>query len=212
MATSTWDAWYDDVATEVHGAPLALVNHHIKRAAIEFCKRSWAWVVDQGPISVASGANEYDWEPPTNTQIARVIQAWLDKRPLTPKTRGELSQMFGDYMRVTGPAQFFIQDVPKSFVLVPKPNSSSSDGVTAKVAIAPTITATGVDSLMFDRYHDAITKGALARLMLLSKKPWSDSDHGTRMMSEFNEEIAETKTQVIRSYSGARLRGHAQFF
>jgi hypothetical protein len=212
MATSTWSAWDDEVATRVHGARLTFIRHQVKLAAIDFCKRAWPWIVDQGPISIAATQNEYDWEPPANTQIVRVLQAWLDKRPIYPKTRNELSDLYGDYMRADGPTQYYIQDTPNSFILVPRPNSTSSDGVTAKVAIAPKRSATGLDSKIFDRYHDEIADGAVARLLVMSKKPWTDMNLGAAMTSKFDDVISAAKTEIIRSFAGARLRNRAQFY
>jgi hypothetical protein len=212
MATSVWSAWDDDLLPEMPGALATLVRHHVKLAAIEFCNRAWVWVVDQGPISVAAGANEYAWEPPADTEVARIRVAWLDKKPLAPKTRNELSALYGDYMRAQGPVAHFVQDVPSKLILVPKPTSSSADGITAKIAVKPTRSAAGLDSEIFNRYFDEIARGAKARLFGMAKKPWSDPARAMDLREVFEQDIANAKLEVTRSFAGARLRGVAQFF
>lgn len=212
MATTTWDAWDDDVLPDVPGVTAPFARHQVKLAAIEFCKRAWVWLVDQGPISIAATQNDYDWEAPTGTDVARALQVWLEKRRLLPKTRNELSAIFGDYMRAEGPAQYFVADVPTKLIIVPRPNNTSFYGVTAKVAIAPKRSATGMDSTVYDRYFDDIAKGAKARLLVMARKPWTDAARGLDLRQEFEDAMASAKTDVIRSYAGARLRNRAQFF
>ena len=211
MAT-TWDAWDDHVMPEIPGVSPNLVRHHVKLAAIQFCADSWVWIVDQGPIPVSAQQNTYDWEPPAQADPVHVLQCWLDKHPLIPKTRNELSDIFGDYMRALGPARFFIQDFPNQLIMVPTPNSSSIDGITAKLAVHPSLDATGIDDRIFDVFFDEIAIGAKARLMAMSRKPWSDPTQAQVLNEKFEQAIATAKRDVIRSYAGARLRVRGQFF
>jgi len=145
--------------------------------------------------------------------VARVQQVWLDKKPLLPKTRNELSDLYGDYMRADGPPVYFVQDTPGKLIVVPTPTGpSSGDGLTAKVVIAPTRAAVGIETEIFNRYHDQISRGAKARLFGIAKKPWTDFDKSIEQKAMFEDAISEAKTNVIRSYAGARLRNRAQFY
>lgn len=217
MANTTWDAWDDDVLSEVPGSLAGFVRFHVKLAAIDFCKRSWVWLVDQGPTPIVAGTAIYPWGAPValpaNTAVARVLQAWNDGITLLPKTRNELSNLYGDYKAATGPVIYFIQDLPSKLILVPNPTSASATtGITAKVAITPLRAATGLDSEIFDRYFDSIAKGAKARLLVMGKKPWTDVPRGQALQAEFEDAIASAKTDVIRSYASTRLRVRANFF
>lgn len=214
MPTTTWDALDDDVLPEIPGALPAFVRNHVKLAAIEFCKRAWVWLNDQGPIPVLAGTAKYSWTGlPDNTAVARVLQAWLDKKKLTPKTRNELSCIYGDYTRATGGGLYIVADLPSSVIIVPNPTSASTDtGLTAKVAIAPTRAAAGVDTEVFERYFDSIAMGAKARLLVMSRKPWTDVPRGQQLRNDFELAIAVAKTDVLRSYAGARLRVRGQYF
>lgn len=213
MSETAWTSWFDEVMPELPGAPpSALVKHAIRNAAIEFCTRSWVWVLDQGPIPVVANLNEYDWQPPSNTEVARILVAWLEKKPLTPKTRNELSAMYGDYMRATGTPVYFIQDVPSKLIVVPKPTANITDGVTAKIAVKPKRAATGLDSVIFERWADDIANGAKARLMRMPKKPWTSAANASDYEAKFEDAIATAKLEMTRSFAGARLRVKPNFF
>lgn len=212
MAT-TWDAWDDDVLSEIPGALPAYVRNEVMLTAIDFCSRAWVWLNDQGPIAVVAGTAGYPWVPPANTYVAHILNAWLDKKRLTPKTRNELSDLYGDYMRVDGPAVYFIQDLPSKLILVPKPTSASTDtGITAKIALAPSLSAPSMDDEIASLYFDEIAKGAKARLLLMARKPWTDVGRGQSLQDGFEDDIASAKTDMIRSHAGARLRARAHFF
>jgi len=218
MAT-TWDAWDDDVISEVPGALPEFVRNSVMLSAIDFCSDSWVWLVDQGPIVVVAGTALYPWVPPATSDVVHVLQAWLDKKQLVPKTRNELSEMYGDYMRFDGAAMYFIQDVPSALILVPKPTSSSAiavpqvDGITAKIAVCPTLGAAsfGSDEIA-SHYFEEIGRGAKARLLVMARKPWTDVTRGQDLQAQFDDDIATAKTAVIRSYAGARIRVRAHFF
>ena len=213
MPTTIWSVWDDDILTDIPGAKQEFVRHHLKLAAIEFCKLAWVWLIDQAVIPVVAGTNSYSWTSmPAGTAVARVLQVWIEKRQIFPKTRNELSDIYGDYMRAEGPSRYFIADLPSKIILVPKPSSDIADGITAKFAVAPTRAATGVETEIFDRYFDAISKGAKARIFGIKRKPWTDMDKATEQRVLFEDAISEAKTNVIRSFAGARLRNRAQFF
>lgn len=213
MPTSIWSAWNDDVLTDIPGATQGFVQHHIKLAAIEFCKMSWVWLFDQAVIPVVAGTASYPWSGmPANTAVARVLQVWIDKKQIFPKTRNELSDRYGDYMQAEGPSAYFIADLPSKIILVPKPSSAITNGITAKLAIAPNRAAAGIETELFERYFDAVSQGTKARIFGIKRKPWTDMDKSLEQRALFEAAIAEAKTTVIRSYAGARLRNRAQFY
>ena len=211
MATSAWSDWDDDVLPELPGVQQAMARHHVKLAAIEFCRRSWAWIIDQGPIPVSANVAEYDWNRPANTDVARVIVAWLEGRRVESLTRKELSARFGDYKNLSGSPEYYLQDSPNKLILVPKPNSTIMAGVTAVTALQPKRAATGLETTIRERWGDVIAAGAKYRLMRMPKKPWTDKDIAAVYRQEFEDGIAQAKLEVTRSFSGARMRVRPQF-
>lgn len=215
MPTTLFTAWYDEVVPEMVGSPpLALVLNAIRNAAIEFCDRAWVWRIDQGPMAIAPGASTYDWEPPANTVVCRPLQVWIDKRRLEAKGAGELSELYGDFMQMDGAPRYFVQDRPDQLIIVPRPASMLpyGGGITAKVAIKPKRTATGLDSFIHERYLDAITHGAKFRLFIMRKKPWTDTGAAADQKTLFDAAVNKAKLDAEKGFAGARMRVKPQFF
>ena len=211
MATSAFTLWYDEVLPEIPGVLQTMALNHIRRAAIEFCERSQAWVVDQAAISVVAEQSSYAWTPPTNTEVVKPRAVWLEKIELPAKTPGECSAIYGDYMQATGSPKCFTQDEPATFILVPQPTAAITDGITAKLAIKPTPSATGIDTIIFNRYYDGIAAGAKWRLLKMPKKPWTDKEAAAEYKATFDAAIAKALLETSKSFAGARGRVRAQY-
>lgn len=213
MADTAFTTWYDDVLPELAGAVAqSMVLHAIRQAARDFCMRSFVWRVDQGPMAVAANANEYDWEPPTNTEAVRPMQVWLEKRPLVAKTANELSEMYGDFMRKDGAPQYFVSDRPDKLVIVPKPTGIYTDGLTAKLAIMPSPAATGMETIYATRYRDAIAAGAKARIFRMPRKPWTDKQAASDYQAMFDAAVNTAQLEASRGFGGARARTRPFYF
>lgn len=213
MAETAFTTLYDEVVPELTGAvALPLVLNAIRQAARDFCMRSFVWRVDQGPMAVAQNANEYDWEPPTNTEAVRPMQVWLEKRPLTPRTANELSEMFGDFMRAEGTPSYFVADRPDKLVIVPKPTGVYTTGITAKLAVMPSQAATGMETIYATRYRDAIGYGAKARLFRMPRKPWTDKQAASDYQAMFDAAVNTAQLEASRGFGGARARVRPMYF
>lgn len=213
MAT-TWDAWDDDLLSDLPGCTPAYLHHQLVLAAIDFFDRSWAWIFQQTSIPVVAGTPSYAWTPPANTGVTHALHAWLGNSVLTPKTRNELTALYGAYLKKTGASAYFIRDVPSKITLIPNPTSDAAnpDGITGTLALVPLLSAPSMDAELADYYFDEIGMGAKARLLVQPRKPWTDVARGAAMREEFEQAAARAKVNVIKSYSSARTRVRAQFF
>lgn len=213
MAT-LYTSWYDEILPEVPGVLQALALNAIKQAVIEFFDRSWVWIGDQAAIPIVALTNEYAYTPAVDTEVARALKIWVNKLPLTPKTMGELSDFYGDYMVVEGAPEFFIQDRPDKLILVPKPTSVPTIGITGKVALKPTQAAAQIiaaGDVYANKHREAIAIGAKARLFRIPKKPWTDTSQASDLAAKFDAKIAEAKLDSARGLAGARHRGRTSF-
>lgn len=214
MANTTWDTFYDHVLPEVPGVLQAFAAHQIKLAVIDFCNRSLCWVVDDGPTPLAAKVNVYDWSPPALAEVIKPMQVWVNKLPIDPKPPSDLSGFYGDFMQTEGAPRYYLAENPTQLIVVPKPISTSSlvQGITAKLAVKPTLAATGIDTLIFNQHYDAMAMGAKSRLMLMPKKPWSNAETGVYYRDKFDEAIPKARIAIRRGLSGAKLRARPAFF
>ncbi|MGH9931419.1 MAG: hypothetical protein ACREA9_19605, partial [Pyrinomonadaceae bacterium] len=174
MSNKIWSDFFDNVLPEVPGCPQAYATHQIRRSAIDFCGRSYAWLVDMTPISSGVNVPTYDFEIPTETEQVRVEDMWYNGVRLLPKSPDELSIIYRNWPIEVGTPLYYLQPTPDTFTLVPMPDTAIAGAVTAKISVKPTIDGTGIDPEVFSTWFDVIADGAKARIMATGKKPYTD--------------------------------------
>lgn len=211
MSTTAWSAWYDEVLADLPGCPRSLAQHHIRRAAITFCELSFCWQQTLDPMDVDAGEPEYPYELPPSARVVRPEQVWYDGRPLEPQTLAELAERYESWTTVSGTPRYFVQDNPEILRLVPIPEAALANGLVCRVSLAPTGTATGLPSWLFNRYHDAIAHGAKARLFAMQKKPWSDAGLAAYHKGQFDQLAGGAQLQAGKGYTRAPQRTKPYF-
>ena len=175
MATTLFAALLPQILVEVPGVSDPLGEQVLRNAAIEFCERTWVWRVDQEPLPAEAGIADYELELPDNTALVKVLDVWFNGDRLTPVGPDQLADEYGDWATQTGTPRFYTQESPAAVILlVPKPEVADADAITAKLAVRPSRTATGMDADVLDKYFEAIACGAKAHLFSMANKPWSD--------------------------------------
>ena len=74
------------------------------------------------------------------------------------------------------------------------------------VALKPSASAAGIDERLFNEYREAIIHGALARLMLSPRKPYTHTQLAQYHQQQFLIETAIAGTRAARSFTRAPLR------
>lgn len=212
MSTTLFTAWYDEVLPEVPGCPQPVALNAIRNAAIEFCRRSWVWRVSLDTMPVYAEVPDYELEPPTKTKVAKILQVWFQGREIYPKAPDELNRLYARWPAETGTPKWFVQRDPEILLLVPMPLTSIEDAVEAEVAIAPSRASTGIDSAIYEKYLDAITHGALARLFRSKSKPWTDTVLAADRTNQFDAAIGLAKVDAVKGHGRSRLRVKPYFF
>jgi len=213
VATTAWSAFLPDVLPHVAGVSDPLAEGEIRKAAIEFCHKSLAWTHMHDPVTVAARVNPYDYSKPSGTQVVEPLQVWLEERKVIEfKTPAELSELYGDWRKAEGTPQFITQERPSQFYLVPTPTMTLANGLTLRVALKPSRSASGVDSMIHEEYAEVIANGAIARLLAIPGKPWTNLSLASARGEIFNADINKVRHRVRRGYAPAKPRVPAQFF
>ncbi len=186
-----------------------MVEHATRRAAQEFFRRSSVWKED---VSIALVADQplYPIVTSTGTVPVLVVSASIADRDVDPTRRDEdMIGMFGPAWReVKGAPVDLLQTSPDSVRMFPMP-AASGESLIASVSVTPSDDATGIPDALAIRYRDAIAAGALARMMLSAKKPWSDDARGTMYLNKFEAGIGKAQsdraTGFGRGRAGSRL-------
>lgn len=209
---TTWDEFLDEVLPSVPGCSQAMAIYAIRNAAIDFCHRSLAWIYNPEAIDVVADQMAYPFVPPTDAVVVKVLQAWHDGDELVPATPDDLNGLYRNWRTVTGTPLYSTQDDERNLLLVPTPDAGLVDGLTMRVALKPTISASGIEFRIYEEYRTAIAAGALSKLMMMPKKPYSDPELAAFHLNVFEEKIVDVRNKVLRGYGRARQRNKPHFF
>ena len=197
-----WSDLYDLIMPDLPGCPFAAVNNALRQSSIVFCAQSLAWKDEHPPVAVAAGTAEYAFIPPVGAAVHAVTHAAFNGKEISPHT-GELDIPARDWRNQTGKPQYVLGG-DTSLRLVPEPDTAGV--LTMIVALKPSASATGIDERLFNEYRDAIIHGALARLMLSPRKPYTNTQLAQYHQQQFLIGTAAAGTRAARSFTRSPLR------
>lgn len=209
-----WSSWFDEVLPDVPGCSAALAANAIRNATIQFCEEARVLVVDHPLMSAVANQPSYTWAPGAGLKVVRAEQVWFLGRELPPITSDDLETRYASWTTESGLPEFHLQDQIEALRLVPYPLEAATDAIRARVSVRPSRAAAGVDDTVRERYLEEIARGAKARLMLMSRKPWTDQNLGAAMMGQFEDDIAKARLAAFKGWSRARNnsnRGYRRF-
>ena len=199
MAIVPYTQWLPYVQVNVPDCPKALIVEAIRQKVIEFCQRSLFLRQELDGFYTVADDNEYDLSPPVDNNIAQLLMLKVNKRELEPKTQDDLEEIYQEWRDQSGEPSYFFLKNTYTAILVPKPMGVYP--VRILVALKPTQAAQGVDESIFEEYKDAIKHGALAYLMLMAEKTWSNPNMSAFYQSQFDAAIQESKMRAEQGYA-----------
>jgi hypothetical protein len=197
-----WSDFYDLVVPDLPGCPFLMIDNALRQAAIAFCEQSLAWSYQHPDVSVVAATAVYAFVPPSGAVVHAITYAEFADTAIECKA-GESGITIDDWRNQTGTPTYVLGGAT-SATLVPTPDVAGTLAMT--VALKPSPTATGIDDAMFNEYRDAIIHGALARLMLSPKKPYSNPSLATYHQQQFTILTGQAGMRQARNYTRAPLQ------
>tara|TARA_Y100000114_G_scaffold156536_1_gene184017 strand:- start:375 stop:1049 length:675 start_codon:yes stop_codon:yes gene_type:complete len=183
-----------EVLPYVPMCPDTLVEQNIRAAAIEFCERSKAYILDMDPFTTISGVYEYDFEIPSGTEVHQILYMTEDGNDMDPISPRSLELNYPDWRDRTGNPHVYLQKTPTTFWVVPVPSGSRQ--VIVSVALKPSRTSNNIDTTISNQYRDAIIYGALYRLLRMPSREWTDVNAAREYLAQFNMEITQAELRA----------------
>lgn len=179
-----------NIQAEIPEVPTFIASHQLLRAIREFCEETRAWRVDVVlAVVAATPVVALTTLLPTDTELVDIITIKnVDGgEPLEPRTMSWLDTNISDWRTQTEiDARWYLREAAGSLRLVPFPSSTISGKYFVRVAIKPILAdATTVDDIILSRYDEVLTSGALARLYMTPRKPWTDLNLGQYHRAKF---------------------------
>lgn len=206
-----WSAFYPDVLPELPGAPLLLVDHWLRNAAIEFCERSKAHVVDLVAMNAVANQMAYTLVPLAETEIVEIKAAWFSGNKLAPKGHTFLEDKYGDWTAAVGTPEYITQQASDVALLVPAPAASASGSIKIKAVARPAIAATGIHDWLFQQYRQALVAGCKAKMMAMDKVSWSSPDRVEYYLGQFEAAIDKATSAANSGFGKERPRYSGAF-
>lgn len=215
MALVPYTDWYNDVLPDVPGCPEAMALDAIRDAAIVFCERTKVHKVDLDPITLQASTPTTSFVVPASTpqtRVARIEQALYGTTPLDFKDADWLAVNLERTWRTkTGTPQYITQDDEESFRVVPYLTAIATVDLDLFVSLKPTQASTDIEARLWREYREVIAAGALARLMLSPKKPYTNTVLAAVNNDMFEGAIARITRKVFKGHVRSRQRVKAHF-
>lgn len=197
-----WNAFFDLLAPDVPGCPQAAQVNALRQSAIEFCEQSLAWKYEPADIPVLVGVAKYLLEAPGGAVVHAVTYAEFNDLQIETRVM-ERDINAWDLRHKTGTPEYVLGG-PIYVTLVPTPDLEGTLKLT--VVLKPAPSADGIDENLFNEYREAIVHGALGKLMLSPKKPYTDGASANYHKQMFLIKTAQAGVREARSYNRAPLQ------
>lgn len=183
-----------------------VTEHAIKRAVIQFCNDSWIWNYLADPMDVNIGEPTYDLEPLPGTDITTVISVAYDTVPMQNKPIDWLNSTIPAWRTTRLTPKYFTQVNTDQIILAPVPESTIPGGLSIILALQPDQRSSGFPKWIYSQYVYSIAQGAIAYLMLMPDKAWSNPQLGVAYMQKFESAIADARGDAAASLGRAPVR------
>jgi hypothetical protein len=166
-------------------APLPLVEAQLRRAAVDLCRRTHAWVGDVTPIVAQAGQARHELVA-TDSQ-ARVFEpyrVWWNDQHLKFIPLAQMRRYGEHWPSQTGEVEAFTAIDEGSITLFKSPSSAGQ--IKAMGALTPSIDSAGVPDWLGEKFFDTIVAGAKARLLGMAEASWYNPEAAMKYAAIFD--------------------------
>ena len=205
----TWPTFHPYVLPETPGVPEPIMDHVLRKSAIEFCEETALHVIDIPAIDVLADTARYALTPGDESlDIVAVKFAWFKDAPLpfiSQETLNALRNCYWPAETATAPRGFTQQD-QSTLILYPIPTESAAGGLKLKLIVRPSLSSAGVADWIGNRFIQEIAFGALAMLCGMVGKPWSNPEAEAKYRVQFEAAKTRATIDAYRSFTRSALQ------
>lgn len=188
-----WESFYPYVQPSVPGCPEITIQAYLREAAAQFCEFSEVWRFDIDEDFTSKSTSDYEIDVPTGAALTNILDLYLDGSPLVRVSdkHYSASPAFG----LGRPARYALyQEAQVRFY--PTPDTKYSfQGIGV---LKPSLTSTGVEDFIFETHHQVISAGALAKLMIIPGKEWSNPELASFYSAQFRKMTDDANARDTR--------------
>lgn len=185
---ASFDDLYDFVLPYLPGAEPGVVDLHINRALREFLTRTTVWR-EVFEFTTAAAASTYQLEP-TQGRVSSILSVEIDGTParvLPEERRGNPAP---------GRATHWYGLVPSLLNLYPTPAGEQAVRVEAALTLPLDGSVREFPTEVFQEHGESLAAGAIASMMQMPGKPWSQRDAAVTYGRAFGSAIRDTRAKL----------------
>lgn len=193
-----------DVRVEIPEIPSFVAERQLLRATREFTEQTRSWRVNIQLSTVTTVATtDLTSLLPSDTELVDIISVKNSdgSAPPEPRTFIWLDENVSDWRTQEAlDAKWYVLEGNSTIRLVPTPSTTIADKYFIRVAVKPLLTATAIDDVVANKYDELLIHGALAKLFLIPRKPWTDANLGSFHLAAFNAGIPSARTEAADEF------------
>lgn len=176
------------------GCPESEAAQQMLNACMEFCERTY-WLTE--PVTITTPGQTVSLD----AQVLDIIEAKIGADDLL------ITYVNDPQIDALSPGKYALTFADPSYPLI-APTPPDGTEIYLLIVSAPGPAAQAVADVLWLRHSEALTHGALARLLAEPKKPWSDSQTAMYYRGLFDEAMRRAAADAGRNRktTGRRLR------
>lgn len=212
-----------EVLLDVPGCSDPLAEREIRNATIRFCEQSCVLKRHVAAVAIVALKSRYPVSVPANYALNTLLWVRIASgSPIKAMSEDFLDLVWGDdakwschfhgcgtrggdwrdYEQARPCAYLMEREGAEDFIrLVGIPTDPIIAGLSYRMTLKPLRTATDIDDFVFEDYYRTIAKGALAALLRIPKKTWTDTARGIALEEEFLEECWQAKGESLKDFT-----------
>lgn len=188
----------DEIMLAVGDVPYEIAEAYARQSAISLCKR--AHIVKRTEVmDLWAGVHEYALKQYDGEDIVAVHRIG----------RHTYNGQFRDVAMDSG---IVAVELPDRLLLRHAPSIDLYDGLLLTVSTAPKQDACDVDRVIYDKYHEVVVNGAIARLLAQPAQTWSNPQASLVYEARAQRGIAAANAdRVVGAIAGPMKLRHRRF-
>ena len=200
------DKFYSRVIPYVQGCPEPTASQAILDAAIEFCDSTNVMRQTLDKFFTSKDVNDYDIDLPSRQlRVSKILAVCLDDDKLSGVFEQDSYYLPN---RSSKPTAFFTRRVDEALTLRFNVHPDARYSVEISAALAPTRSATSVETDLYDYWGDAIAMEAIAKLANMPQTVFFNPALAVEMANKAREQrhTARIESQQGKVRGGTRVR------
>lgn len=185
------------ILADAPGCPDVTAKLAILKSAREFCREAPVWTELQDPMPLSPQVTSYTLEAPAGADVVGIIQAWCNGSPMRPLAVDDLDLVLPGWQDASAPRPFWFNLSLTQGEIRFFPRSTEPCSITLRAQYAPQVTAQALPDSLVSEHLEAIVDGALARLLMVPGRSWSDPNLGAFRRGQFDNAIASERASAL---------------